>query len=219
MPQFTEKSFDFSYLFKNFFTKWYFYVIAVGLIIFVVLSLFLFKNKEDRNRLSKTQKIVYTAILSALCFVVNAFTIPISSLLQISLIATVGFVAGFLLGPGLGFTSAFIGDLICAITFPQGPYSPIINVGTALWGYIPGMLFCIGKGRERIKIVLSFALGFVLNSFCVNTVGIALMYNTPFDVLLVTLPIKLLVVVINCGLSFGLLELFKKVLPKDKFNV
>lgn len=217
MPSFTEKSFNFNYLFKNITTRWYFYVIALALILTAFLSIFLIKGQKKRNGLSNTQKIAYTAILSSLCFIFNAFTIPVSSLLQISFIASVGFVAGYILGPGLGFVSAFVGDLLCAIVFPLGPYSPIINVGTALWGYIPGMLFALGKGSDTFKIILSFILGFILNSFFVNTVGLTLMYGTPFNELLLLLPIKLLVVTINLLISLGLAKVLKRVLPKNKF--
>lgn len=219
MPNFTDKSLNFSYLFKNFFSKWYFYVIAVSIIALIFLSLCLLRKREGRNNLTKTQKIVYTAILSAISFVVNSFTLPVSNVLSISFIATIGFIAGYVLGPGLGFTSAFIGDFLCAIIFPNGPYSPIINVGTALWGYIPGLLFVLNKKREVFNLVVSFVLGFFLNSFCVNTVGLTLMYQIPFNTLLLALPIKLLVVVINFIISFGLLTVLKRVLPKTKFNV
>ncbi len=217
MPNFSNKSFDFAYLFKNIGTRWYFYVIALCLIGLVVLSLFLLRKKGKRNNLSSTQKIVYTAIMSALCFVANCFTIPISSLFQISLIALIGFIAGYILGAGAGFVSAFVGDFICAIIFPTGPYSPIINVGTALWGYVPGVLFSVFKGNDYVKTVISFILCFFLNSFAVNTLGLSLMYTIPFESLLITLPIKLAVVAINCVLACAILTILKRILPKEKF--
>lgn len=217
MPNISKNSFNFSYLFKNITTRWYFYLIAFALILTAFLSLLLIKGEKKRNSLSKTQKIAYTAILSSLCFVFNAITIPVSNLIQISFIATIGFVAGYILGPGLGFVSAFIGDFLCAIVFPLGPYSPIINVGTALWGYIPGLLFALEKGNETFKISLTFILGFILNSFFVNTIGLTLMYGTPFNELLILLPIKFLVVVINFVISLGIAKFLKRVLPKNKF--
>lgn len=219
MPTFSEKSFNFAYLFKNITTRWYFYVIALGFIALIFLSLFLLRKKPQRNALSRTQKIAYTAILSALCFVANAFTLPISNLFQVSFIGAMGFIAGYVLGAGLGFTCAFIGDFLCAIIFPLGPYSPIINVGTALWGYIPGVIFTSVKGNDVIKTVLCFALGFVLNSFCINTVGLTLMYYTPFETLLPLLPVKLATVVVNFVISIGLCKVLKRVLPKDKFHL
>ena len=219
MPNFSENSFNFTYLFKNILKQWYFYVIGAFLVIMVISSLFLLRKKGERNNLTKTQKLVYTAIMSALCFVVNCFTIPMGNVLQISLIATVGFVSGYILGAGLGFTSAFIGDLICSIIFPTGPYSPIINVGTALWGYVPGVIFTVFPGNDFIKAGCSFVICFILNSFAVNTLGLSLMYSIPFTKLLITLPVKLAVVAINAVISTALMTVLKRVLPKDKFNL
>ena len=217
MPQFSEHTLDFAYVFKNVTTRWYFYVIALFLIGLVVLSLFLLKNKGSRNKLSATQKIVYTAVMSAVCFVGNAFTIPASNLIQISFIALFGFVSGYMLGAGLGFTAAFIGDFLCAIIFPTGPYSPIINVGTALWGYVPGLLFQLFPKKKYLVTAISFVICFVLNSFAVNTLGLSLMYNMAFEPLMALLPFKLIVTAINAGLAFALVPVFERILPKDKF--
>ena len=217
MPQFSEHTLDFAYVFKNVTTRWYFYVIALFLIGLVVLSLFLLKNKGSRNKLSATQKIVYTAVMSAVCFVGNAFTIPASNLIQISFIALFGFVSGYMLGAGLGFTAAFIGDFLCAIIFPTGPYSPIINVGTALWGYVPGLLFQLFSKKKYLVTAISFVICFVLNSFAVNTLGLSLMYNMAFEPLMALLPFKLIVTAINAGLAFALVSVFERILPKDKF--
>ena len=161
---------------------------------------------------------VYTAVFSALAFVANYFTIPISQAFQVSLVAFIGFVCGFVLGGGLGFSAMCIGDLICAIIKPTGVYSPIINVGTALWGFIPGVIFTAFKGNDFIKAIISFVLCFIFNSFLVNTYGISVMYGISFSKLLYALPVKLAVVVINAMISLPTILLLKRVLPKDKFN-
>ena len=100
--------FDFTAIFGNLVNRWYYYVVLVVAI--TLLILYTIKKKKKRNELSNTQKLVYTAILSALTFLANYFTIKVNDSLQISLVALVGLVAGYMLGSGLGFTSAFIGD-------------------------------------------------------------------------------------------------------------
>ena len=62
----------------------------------------------------------FAALVAALAFVANFLTIPISQALQISLVALVGFVSGYILGAGGGFTALFVGDLICAIIKMSG---------------------------------------------------------------------------------------------------
>ena len=209
--------FDLAGIFGNFCKRWYYYltlaIVLVGITLFIVL------RKERRNRLSKTQKIVYTAMFSALSFIANYFTIKVSDALQISLVASVGFLAGFMLGGGLGFVAAFVGDLICGIIAPFGAYNPIIGICTGLWGFIPGVLFSCFKGNDFIKVGISFLLGFIINSFAINTFGLSVMYTMTFESLLVLLPFKLITVVVNAALCMGLTVVLKRVLPQEKFNV
>lgn len=210
--------FDFGAIFGNLFSEWYYYVIGLFCIGAVVFAILILSKNHKRNNLSDTQKLVYTAVFSALAFVANYFTIPISQAFQVSLVAFIGFVCGYVLGGGLGFTAMFIGDLICAIIRPTGMYSPIINVGTALWGFIPGIIFTVFKGNDYVKAIISFILCFIFNSFLVNTFGLSVMYSISFSKLLYALPVKLAVVVINAVISIPIMVLLKRILPKDKFN-
>ena len=211
------KPFEFSKIFGNVLKNWYYYlalVVAIALII-----VFAFKKKQNRNSLSTTQKIVYTAIFSALSCVVNSLTIKASDVWQISFVSTIGFVAGYTLGAGLGFASAFIGDLIGGIITPFGAYNPIIGIGTGLWGFIPGVIFTCFKGNNYVKTIISFAIGFILSSFVVNTFGLSVMYSISFDKLMLTLPVKLAVTAMNAVLCVGLVSILPRVLPKDKFHL
>ena len=211
-------AFDFEGIFSNILTRWYYYLALLLFVAFVIVfSIF---KKKKRNNLTDTQKIAYTAMFSALCFLSNYFTIKASDVLQISLVATTGFIAGYMMGSGLGFLSAFLGDLICGIIAPLGAYNPIIGIGTGLWGFIPGLLFESFDFNNYVKIVVAFVLGFVFNSFLVNTFGLWLMYPKYYEInaLLVLLPYKLIVVLGNLIVSLFIFELLKKVLPKNKFN-
>ncbi len=207
--------FDFTAIFGNFAKRWYYYVVLIVAI--TLLVLYTVRKKKKRNELSNTQKLVYTAIMSALAFVANYFTIKMSESLQISLVAFVGFFAGYMLGSGLGFASAFIGDFICGIVAPFGAYNPIIGVGTGLWGFIPGFIFETFEGNDYIKSIISFALCFILNSFAINTFGLSVMYSSTFESLLILLPTKLLTVTINAIICVCLLPIMPRILPKDKF--
>lgn len=209
-------AFDFAGIFGNILKRWYYYValfIVIALIVFYAL-----RRKRKRNGFSDTQKIVYTAFFSALSFVANYFTIKVSDLFQISFVATAGFLSGYLLGGGLGFAASFIGDLICSIVAPLGPYSPIIGIGTGLWGFVPGVIFDCFNGNRYVKTVISFVVCFFLNSFVVNTLGLSLMYGMSFGSLLVSLPWKFLAVAVNCVICVLFMEILPKILPKDKFS-
>ena len=214
----TPKPFDIADIFRNIGTRWYVYVVIFVTTV-LLLTLVLIKGKK-RNNLSNTQKLVYTAVLSALAFLANYLTIKVSNEIQISLIATVGFIAGYLMGPSLGFVSAFLGDLICGIVAPLGVYSPVIGLGSALMGFIPGVIFTRLKFNDYIKLAISYLLVFIIASFFVNNVGLSLLYGWPIEASIFTrLPFILIGTVVNCAVSFALLPVFNRVLPKNKFNL
>lgn len=202
------KAFDVKGIFSNFLSHWYYYaifaVLVAGLIIF-----FIFKKEPDKTNLSSTQKIVYSAIISALCAVANIFDLNISSSLQISFVATVGFVAGYILGGAKAFTACFIGDLVGALINPHGPYNPIIAIGTGLWGLIPGIIFSYFKGNRYVKLAISYVISAIIISGLVNTFGIYMMYGLgkrTFGYYFATYPFKLITVFVNFLISFALVK-------------
>ncbi len=209
--------FDFAKIFGNIGSRWYYYL-ALAVVVVAVILFALLKD-GNRNSLTKTQKLVYVAVFAALSFLANYFTIKVSDALQLSLVATIGFLSGYLLGAGWGFTAAFVGDLICGIVMPFGAYNPIIGIGTGLWGLIPGIIFSFGVRHKYVKTVLSFALCFVCNSFAINTFGLSVMYSMSFNSLLALLPVKLLGVGVNMAICLGLVAFLPKVLSKHKFFV
>ena len=219
MENLLTSAFDFAEIFKTVVTRWYYYV-ALAVFLIILVAFFFIKKQPARNNLSKTQRITYVSVLTALAVVANVFDIKISDEFQISLVATVGLISGYLLGGGLGFAVCFTGDLIGAIVNPHGPYNPIIGIGTGLWGLIPGIAFSYFRGNRCVKTCVSFLLGFILISAGVNVFGFCLMYPTRYtlSVLLPTLPLKLAVCAVNCAISIGLVSVLPKVLPKDKFN-
>ncbi len=213
-------AFDFSYVFKTVTTKWYYYVFSLAFII-ILFCLFFIKSPKKRNNLSKTQNLCYVAIFSALCTVTNIFDVKVNDEFQISLVATVGFIAGFLLGPKSGFSACFLGDLLGAIINPHGPYNPIIGIGTGFWGLIPGLAFSYFRGKSYTKTAISYAVSFLIISMGINTLGFCLMYPTRYtlETLLPLVPFKFLVAVCNFIISYLLLSVLKRTLPKSKFNL
>ncbi len=211
------KAFDILYIFKSITTKWYLYLALILLIIAVVIFALTIKQPK-RNRLSKTQKIAYVSLFSALSVAVNVIQIP-TPIVQLSFVSTIACIAGVLLGPINGFIVAFLGDLLAGIVAPLGVYSPIIGIGTSLFGLVPGIIFAFFKGKDYIKLIISFVITFILSSLLLNTIGLALIYPKYYVLSerLATLPITLLFQAINCVLSLVILRTLRRVLPKGKF--
>lgn len=208
-------AFDFAYVFKTVTTKWYYYV-ALAVFVVLVFAFFFIKKQPKKRDLTKTRKITYLAVLAALATISNVFDIKVSDEFQISLVATVGFIAGYSLGGGYGFAACFIGDLLGALINPHGPYNPIIGIGTGLWGLIPGVAFYYFRGNDYIKTVFAYAIGFLIISAGVNVVGFCLMYPSryTFAALLPTVPLKFLVVAVNCAVSLALIPFLSALLPE-----
>lgn len=214
-----ENAFNFAYIFKSIITRWYLYLALLGVIIGVVLFAVL-KRQPKRNSLSKTQKLAYISVFSALLVTVNILQIP-TPLAQLSLVATVACIAGILLGPVSGFAVAFVGDLIAGIIAPLGVYSPIIGIATSLFGLVPGIVFAYFKGNDLVKLIVSFVITFILSSVILNTIGLSLIYPKVYVLTdrLLMLPVTLLFHAINCALSYLIIRTFKKTLKRSKFYI
>ncbi len=209
--------FDIADIFRTIKTRWYAYVIVVFVIL--VILVFTLLKKKNRNNLSKTQKVVYTAMMTALCLLSNYFTIQVSQLLQISLLLTAGFISGYVLGSGLGFASAFLGDLICGIIRPLGAYSPIIGLASGLMGFVPGLIFERIRINDYVKTAISVVTVFVVSSVLVNTIGLCVLYGFPMEIYIARLPGTAISTVVNGVVCFGLVSILPRILPKDKFNL
>lgn len=202
-------AFDFSYIFGNIGKNWYYYVIGAVVLTLVILTVVFKKFRGKLDSLSDTKRLVYIAVLSALATLSNVFDIKVSDDLQISLVATVGFISGYLLGAGGGFAVCFTGDLIGALINPHGVYNPVIAIGTGLWGFIPGVIFSILKNNKYVLTVISFFIGLIVISGGINTLGIWLMYGLgkkTFFAYYATFPFKAIGVVVNIVICVLLLS-------------
>lgn len=79
---------------------------------------------------------------------------------------------------------AAIGDILGAFMFPVGPYFP----GFTVTAFITGVLFAmfLKKRQSIVNICMSVLAVQVVGSLIMNTYFIAILYGTPFRVLLAT---------------------------------
>lgn len=196
-----KNSFNFKYIFSNILDQWYYYVIFFAFLAFIIIF-FTLKRPHKYIKFSNVQKVTYLAILIALATIVNALlTIKFTDTIQISLIAVIGFIAGYIFGGSWAFTVCFLGDLIGFIIVPRGVYNPIIGIATGLWGLIPGILFYYFKGNNYLKTCISYGICLIVSSFLLNTIGMWLMFSMPLEGLLLAFPIKILNAGVNLAIS------------------
>lgn len=226
----TENSFKLSYVFSAFVEKWYLYLILFALFIAFILYVVFAKTKK-RNNLSRTQKVAYVAVMSALCFIFNTVTLYPVNYIAISFLMTIGIVSGFMLGSKSAFLVCFIGDLLGAMIFPSGPYNPIIGIASGLMGFIPGVIFERFKWNNVIKVIVSAFCCLIVCTYFINTFGLWFMYSsgfwfqpksgtkTFFAYLFIRMPWQTLVMVGNAVLSVLIVKQLERLLPKNKFSV
>lgn len=213
-------AFDFSAIFGNFLSQWYYYV---GLLVsFVLIFLyFIFNKKPERNSLNATQKITYYAVFTALCVAVNALSITVTNILSISFVVAYCFVCGYVFGAKGGFVIGFLGDLIGGIIFPKGAYMPMLALANGLFGFIPGVIFDNFKINKYIGAIISFAFTLVLCTVILNTLGLYLAYGigkeTLWAYLWARLPFQTAVTVGNFWIACLIINVLPKILSKNKF--
>ncbi len=215
--------FDFSAIFGSFTKYWYFYL-ALFLIVAGLTVFFILVKPVKRARLNSTQRLVYISMLTAICTVANAhLTILVTRGNSLSFTITVCFLAGYLLGARAGFAVGFIGDLIGCIIFPQGVYLPLMSIASGLYGFIPGLLFSYFDSNKKlnnfVKTVISAFIIYAVCSLALNSVSLWLVYSSKsFGAYLLTrLPIMSLNAVVNCALCFIIVGILPRILPKNKF--
>ena len=118
---------------------------------------------------SVTKKIVFTAVLTAVLAVINAFaTIRISPTFKVSLLLCFSFFVGIVLGGWLGFVAGFVGDFLGWLLFVDGVYNPFIGVASGLFCFIPGFLndlmvkFNILRNLKKARIAVCFSVSALL---------------------------------------------------------
>lgn len=174
---------------------------------------------------NKTRVLTYTAMLVALSVICNIFDVPLGiGDLKISFSYIPTMVAGVFMGPYVGLAVGLIGDVLGLLIKPQGPWIPLITLGSALMGLIPGLIFMIKKGNPYFKLALSFAAVFLICTCTINSIGIFLTYlrgKKTFWVWMFTsrLPAQPIIVAVNAVLLFSIYYPLKKYVFAGKFSV
>ena len=86
------------------------------------------------------------------------------------------FVAGFYFGPVGGGIVGLIGDILGSILAGKGDPIPLMMLGNAMMGVIPGLVRYIKLKNKRILVVISFLLTYVVTSMWINTFALWQVY-------------------------------------------
>ncbi|MEG1608904.1 MAG: folate family ECF transporter S component [Clostridia bacterium] len=176
------------------------------------------KNASEKKQVGKTKVagsartknatrlITYTAALVAISVVCNLFDLPVGGNLKISFSYIPNFIAGMFLGPIAGLCVGLVGDVLGLLIMSQGAWIPLITLGSALMGLIPGLIFMIKKVNPYVKLAIALVFAFLICTCGVNSLGIFLMYfkgkKTFWAFLSVRLPMQAVVFAVNSCMLF-----------------
>ncbi len=151
-------------------------------------------SSELMEQLTKTQKIAYIGVMTALLVICNMFFEFKFADTQFSLTIFFSALAGVVIGPFFGFVASFLGDLVGFITNSGGfMYMPWIGLSMGMVSFIAGIIMngldFKAKGGAYIKISIVCVLTFILCTVAINTTAFWILYNTkkvPYFAYLVT---------------------------------
>ena len=151
--------------------------------------------------MSKSKKIIITAILLAMLIVLSRFLSVKTPILKISF----GFVPTMLCAIWLGAKWTVLlnvlGDVIGATLFPTGPYFVGYTISTAVAGLIYGLL--LYKKEENsftekqfvLRVIISVTLVAIIVNMGLNTLWPSITSGKAFMVLFVTRIVKQLIMI------------------------
>jgi len=144
---------------------------------------------ELMEDLSKTQKIAYISVMTALLVICNMFFEFKFADTQYSLTILFSVMAGIIIGPIFGFSACFLGDLVGFLYNSGGyPYYPWIGLAMGFIALISGLVMAVEfkfKGGAYLKIAIISILTFFVCTIGINTTAFWILYNgrvTPYYV-------------------------------------
>ncbi len=132
---------------------------------------------------SKSHRIAYLGVLTALSIVANMF-FEIKFLdVQFSITIFISIISGILIGPLFGFLTAFLGDFIGYLYNSWGlVYMPWVALSCATTALIAGLVMngikLNFKGGVFIKLAIVCALSLVICTIAINTTGLYVYFKT-----------------------------------------
>ena len=131
--------------------------------------------------LPHTRKIAYMAVMTALCAVVNMFSIDIAGVFKLSFVTAVCMISAYLFGPILGGVIAFLGDLIGFLLVPSPyAYSPYIGLCNVLFTVIVAVFYMTLTKRIGFvwTSVIALFVAHVIASVFLNSYIVSSLYSS-----------------------------------------
>jgi ECF transporter S component (folate family) len=142
---------------------------------------------------SRSKKIAYIAVMTALCVLANTFFEFKFAQTQFSLTLVFSALTGILIGPTFGFAACFLGDLVGFLYHSSGyPYMPWIGLSMGVTAFLSGVLTGVWqpncKGSLFLRLTAVCISSFLLCTVAINTTAFWILYakGVPYGTYLVS---------------------------------
>ncbi len=174
------------------------------------------------------------ATLLSLSLLANLISFPmLGNFGRFSLVYLFAYLSGIILGPFAGFAVTFLGDLMPAMIFPQGPWLPLLTVSVASISLVVGVCFRYLPLCNDFKIAIGVALSFAICTLMLTplaeteiffmypyttakAIGASLGLTSPYLMLMLSkLMSQPIMIVLNVTLLLPLLKTYQKLRPNS----
>lgn len=154
-----------------------------------------------------TKVLVVSALFIAMSIVLGKLlAFNIGSSIRVSFENLPLLMAGVFFGPLVGAAVGIGADLIGCLIVGYA-INPIITLGAACIGFFSGLAAIILSGRKQIvRIAGSVAAAHITGSMLIKSIGLYLYFHTPFEVLIMRVPLYIGIGIVEGYILYLLLK-------------
>ena len=166
--------------------------------------------KSDIRLFGSTRVLIVAALLAAMSIVLGKFgAINIGNSIRIGFGGLPIQMAGIFFGPVIGAAVGLVADVIGCLLKGYA-INPIITLGSTCIGLFSGLMFHYMlrpmKSVLLPKIALSTITAHAVGSMLITSLGLYAYYHTPFETLILRVPIYLITAVIETAVIYLMLK-------------
>ena len=166
--------------------------------------------KSDIRLFGSTRILIVAALLVAMSIVLGKFgAINIGNSIRIGFGGMPIQVAGIFFGPVIGAVVGLVADVVGCILKGYS-INPIITLGSTCIGLVSGLMFHYAlKPMKKVilpKIAISTVAAHAVGSMLITSIGLYAYYHTPFETLILRVPIYLITAAIETAVIYLMLK-------------
>ncbi len=178
--------------------------------------------KSDIRLFGNTKTLIVAALLVAMSIVLGKFgAINIGNSIRIGFGGLPIQMAGIFFGPFVGAAVGLVADIVGCVLRGYA-INPIITLGSTCIGFFSGAVYhyLLGGLKEKYlpRVAVSTVAAHIIGSMLITSIGLYVYYKTPFETLVLRVPIYLITAAVETIVIYLMLSnrAFRSELDKIK---